>query len=214
MKSFKEKEPTRGADGDDGGDNTGTGRSANVDFRGRKRSNDTHKSTTDPDAKLYRKGPGQEARLCYIGHGLMENRSGLIVDTRLTLVSGRAERLAAQEMIAVRSDKPSRVTLGADRGYDTANFIAEMRELNVVPHVAQNTNGRRSAIDGRTTRHESYRVSQRIRKRIEEYFGWMKEIGPMGRVKLRGREKLEWLFTFSAAASNLVRLPGLLEPPS
>ena len=214
MKSFKAHAVSDGTDTTDGdGDHSG-GRNAYVDFRGKRRSNQTHASTTDPDAKLYRKGPGHAARLCYLGHGLMENRSGLIVDTRFTLVSGRAERQAAREMIASRAGRSRRVTLGADRGYDTAEFVAELRALNVVAHVAQNTRGRRSAIDDRTTRHQSYRISQRIRKRIEEHFGWMKAVGPMGRAKLRGRAKMAWLFTFSAAVSNLVRLPGLSAAPS
>lgn len=153
MKSFKEHAVSDGTDTTDGdGDHSG-GRNSYVDFRGKRRSNQTHTSTTDPDAKLYRKGPGHAARLCYLGHGLMENRSGLIVDTRFTLVSGRAERQAAREMIASRAGRSRRVTLGADRGYDTAEFVAELRALNVVAHVAQNTRGRRSAIDERTTRH-------------------------------------------------------------
>ena len=214
MKSFKPHAVSDGTDTTDSdGDHSG-GRNSYVDFRGKRRSNQTHASTTDPDAKLYRKGPGHAARLCYLGHGLMENRSGLIVDTRFTLVSGRAERQAAREMIASRAGRSRRVTLGADRGYDTAEFVAELRALNVVAHVAQNTRGRRSAIDERTTRHHGYRISQRIRKRIEEHFGWMKAVGPMGRAKVRGRAKMAWLFTFSAAVSNLVRLPGLSAAPS
>src|SRR5579863_6924035 len=139
MKSFKPKEPP----GNDGGG--AGGRNAPVDFRGEKRSNATHRSTTDPDARLYRKGPGMEARLCYIGHGLMENRSGLIVDARLTRVSGHAERLAALDMVQHVAGRPCAVTLGADRGYDTADFVEELRGMNVRPHVAQNTAGRRSA---------------------------------------------------------------------
>jgi hypothetical protein len=149
--------------GNDGG---GGGRNAPADFRGQKRSNETHQSTTDPDARLYRKGPGMEARLCFIGHGLMENRSGLIVDARLTRVSGHAERLAALDMVQHVAGRPCAVTLGADRGYDTADFVEELRGMNVRPHVAQNTAGRRSAIDKRTTRHPGYAASQRIRKRI------------------------------------------------
>jgi transposase len=203
MKSFRPKGR------DDGGDGDG-GRNVAADFRGEKRSNDTHASTTDPDAMLYRKGPGMEARLCFIGHGLMENRSGLIVDTRLTRVSGHAERLAALDMIEPLADRPRAITLGADRGYDTADFVEELRTLNVRPHVAQNNSGRRSAIDGRTTRHPGYMVSQRIRKRIEEAFGWIKTVAGMKKTKLRGLDKVDWSFTFAAAAYNLVRLPKLL----
>ena len=148
MKSFKPTQPPeRGTPAGDG-----SGRNASVDFRGEKRSNDTHRSTTDPDAMLYRKGPGMEAKLCFIGHGLMENRSGLIVDTRLTRVSGHAERLAALELIEPYADRPRAITLGADRGYDAADFVEELRTMNVRPHVARNVSGRRSAIDRRTTR--------------------------------------------------------------
>jgi transposase len=198
MKSFKPKEPP----GNDGGG--GGGRNPPADFRGQKRSNATHRSTTDPDARLYCKGPGMEARLRYIGHGLMENRSGLLVDARLTLVSGHAERLAALDMVEPVADRPVAVTLGADRGYDTADFVEELRTLNVRPHVAQNLSGRRSAIDKRTTRHLGYAKSQRIRKRIEEAFGWIKMVAGMSQTKLRGRAKVAWAFTFAVAAYNLV----------
>ncbi len=204
MKSVKPKQ----ASGNDGGQ--GGGRNAPADFRGQKRSNTTHRSTTDPDARLYRKGPGMEARLCFIGHGLMENRSGLIVDARLTRVSGHAERLAALDMVREVAERPCAVTLGADRGYDTADFVEELRTLNVRPHVAQNTSGRRSAIDRRTTRHSGYAASQRIRKRIEEAFGWMKTVAGIRQTKLRGLPKVDWAFTFAAAAYNLVRTPKLL----
>ena len=204
MKSFKPKEPP----GND--DRGGGGRNAPADFRGQKRSNATHRSTTDPDARLYRKGPGMEARLCYIGHGLMENRSGLLVDARLTLVSGHAERLAALDMIEPVAERPVAVTLGADKSYDAADFVEELRTLNVRPHVAQNTSGRRSAIDKRTTRHSGYAKSQRIRKRIEEAFGWIKTVAGMRRTKLRGLAKVDWSFTFAATAYNLVRMPKLL----
>jgi IS5 family transposase len=159
---------------------------------------------------LYRKGPGMEARLCFIGHGLMENRSGLIVDARLTRVSGHAERLAALEMIEPWADRPRAITLGADRGYDAADFVEELRTLNVRPHVAQNTSRRRSAIDRRTTRHPGYPASQRARKRIEEAFGWMKSIAGLQQTKLRGLAKVDWAFTFAAAAYNLIRLPKLM----
>lgn len=205
MKSFKPKQPS----GNDGG--RGGGRNTSADFRGQKRSNKTHQSTTDPDARLYRKGPGMEARLCFIGHGLMENRSGLIVDARLTRVSGHAERLAALDMILPVADRPVAVTLGADKGYDAADFVEELRGLNVRPHVAQNTSGRRSSIDKRTTRHPGYAASQRVRKRIEEAFGWIKSVGGLRQTKLRGLAKVDWTFTFAAAAYDLVRLPKLIE---
>jgi transposase len=204
MKSFKPK-GTRSEDGEGGG-----GRNPPANFRGEKRSNDTHESTTDSDAMLYRKGPGMEAKLCFIGHGLMENRSGLIVDTRLTRVSGHAERLAALDMIEPFADRPRAITLGADRGYDAADFVEELRTLNVRPHVAQNTNRRRSAIDMRTTRHPGYAASIRIRKRIEESFGWIKTVAGLRKTKLRGLDKVDWAFAFTAAAYNLVRLPKLM----
>ena len=203
VKSFKPK------GGKDDGPGDG-GRNPSTDFRGEKRTNETHESTTDPDAKLYRKGPGMEAKLCYIGHGLMENRSGLIIDTRLTRVSGHAERLAALHMIEPLADRPTAIALGADRGYDAADFVEELRTLNVRPHVAQNTNRRRSAIDKRTTRHPGYAASLRIRKRIEEAFGWFKTVGGMRKTKFRGLHKVDWAFAFTAAAYNLVRLPKLL----
>ena len=203
MKSFKPQEPPAG------GNTGGGGRNASADFKGEKRSNQTHRSTTDPDARLYRKGPGMEAKLCFIGHGLMENRSGLIVDARLTRVSGHAERLAALDMIQDLADRPSAITLGADKGYDAADFVEELRTINVCPHVARNTS-RRSAIDGRTTRHPGYAASQRIRKRIEEAFGWMKTVAGLRKTKLRGLPKVDWAFTFAAAAYNLVRAPKLI----
>ena len=204
IKSFKPKDPPEGDEPSDGG------RNAPADFKGEKRSNETHRSATDPDARLYRKGPGMEAKLCFIGHGLMENRSGLIVDARLTRVSGHAERLAALDMIQHRADRPHAITLGADKGYDAADFVEELRTMNVRPHVAQNTSRRRSAIDGRTTRHPSYGMSQRIRKRIEEAFGWMKTVAGLRKTRLRGLPKVALAFTFAAAAYNLVRAPKLI----
>ena len=208
MKSFKPK------DGGDGDISAGGGRNAPADFKGQKRSNETHRSTTDPDARLYRKGPGMEAKLCFIGHGLMENRSGLIVEARLTRVSGHAERLAALELIEGFADRPTAITLGADKGYDAADFVEELRSMNVRPHVAQNTSGRRSAIDSRTTRHPGYAASQRSRKRIEEAFGWIKTVAGLRKAKLRGLLKVDWVFTFAVAAYNLVRLPKLMAEPS
>lgn len=205
MKSFKPKSD----DDKDEPPASGGGRNEEVDFHGEKRSNQSHASTTDPDAMLYRKGPGMEAKLCFIGHALMENRNGLFVETRLTKVSGHAERLAALDMIEPRADRPNPITLGADKGYDAAGFVMELREINVTPHIAQNTS-RRSAIDRRTTRHPGYDVSQRIRKRIEEGFGWGKTIGGLRRPKYRSRKKLAWHFTLVAAAYNLIRLPKLM----
>ena len=151
-----------------------------------------------------------EARLCFIGHGLMENRSGLIVEARLTRVSGHAERLAALDMIRPYADRPVAITLGADKSYDAADFVEELRTMNVRPHVAQNRSGRRSAIDQRTARHPGYAASQHIRKRIEEAFSWMKTVAGLRQTKLRGRPKVDWAFTFAAAAYNLVRAPKLI----
>lgn len=207
MKSFKPKDRDRGNEPPASG-----GRNEEANFRGEKRSNQTHASITDPDAMLYRKGPGMEAKLCFIGHALMENRNGLFVDTRLTRVSGHAERLAALDMIEPRANRPNPITLAGDKGFDAADFVMELREINVTPHLAQNTS-RRSAIDGRTTRHPGYAVSQRIRKRIEEGFGWMKTIGGFRKTKYRGIEKVGWAFTFAAAAYNLIRLPKLIGQP-
>jgi len=188
----------------------GGGRNAEADFHGQKRSNDTLASTTDPDARLYRKGKGKETRLCFIGHGLMENRHGLPVDACLTLADGHAERVAALHMIEPRADRPTAITLGADKAYDAEDFVNELRSMKVTAHVAQNTSGRSSAIDGRTTRHGGYAVSQRIRKRIEEAFGWIKTIAGQEKSRFRGRERVGWAFTFAAAAYNLVRLPKLI----
>ena len=188
----------------------GGGRNAEADFHGQKRSNDTHASTTDPDARLYRKGKGKETKLCFIGHGLMENRHGLLVDACLTLAGGHAERVAALHMIEPRADRPTAITLGADKAYDAEDFVNELRSMNATPHVAQNTSRRSSAIDGRTTRHDGYAVSQRIRKRIEEAFGWIKTVAGQEKTSFRGRDRVEWAFTFAAAAYNLVRLPKLI----
>ena len=207
MKSLKPKNEDRGDEPPVSG-----GRNEEVDFRGEKRSNQTHTSTSDPDAMLYRKGPGMEAKLCFIGHALMENRHGLFVDARLTRVSGHAERLAALEMIEPRADGPKAITLGGDKGFDAADFVMELREINVTPHIAQNTS-RRSAIDGRTTRHPGYAASQRVRKRIEEGFGWMKTIAGFRKTKYRGIDKVGWAFTLAAAAYNLIRLPKLMAVP-
>ena len=204
MKSFRPR------DGSDEPPATGGGRNAEADFHGKKRSNQTHASTTDPEARLYRKGKGKEAKLCFIGHGLMENRSALLVDACLTLADGYAERVAGLAMIEPRANRPRAITLGADKAYDAKGFVNDLRSMGVTPHIAQNTNGRRSAIDGRTTRHGGYAVSLRIRKRIEEAFGWIKTIGGQRKTRFRGADRVGWAFTFAAAAYNLVRLPKLL----
>ena len=203
MKSFRPK---------DGSDNPpeGGGRNAEANFHGQKRSNETHASTTDADARLYRKGPGKEAKLSFIGHGLMENRSGLLVDACLTRADGHAERVAALHLIEPRADRPCTITLGADKAYDAEDFVNELRSMRVRPHVAQNNNGRSSVIDGRTTRHGGYAISQRLRKRIEEAFGWIKTVAGQEKTKLRGVDRVGFAFTFAAAAYNLVRLPKLL----
>jgi hypothetical protein len=185
------------------------GRNAEVDFKGQKRSNETHQSTTDPEARLYRKGSGMEAKLCFLGHALMENRSGLIMDARLTQADGHGERNAALSMIEPRADRPRAISLGADKAYDAEDFVNELRSMNVRPHVAQNDNGRRSAIDRRTSRHAGYAMSQKVRKRIEEAFGWIKTVAGQRKTWFKGRDRVGWTFAFAAAAYNLVRLPKL-----
>ena len=204
MKSFRPK------DGSGEPPTSGGGRNAEADFRGKTRSNETHASTTDPDARLYRKGTGKEAKLCFMGHALMENRSGLLVGACLTRADGHAERVAALALIEPHADRPRPITLGADKGYDAADFVNELRSMRVTPHVAQNTSGRRSAIDGRTIRHAGYGLSQRIRKRIEEAFGWIKTVAGQNKTRFCGLERVGLAFTFAAAAYNLVRLPRLL----
>jgi hypothetical protein len=217
MKSFKPKEPAAGAgdspsDGSGGGDAPppSGGRNAEVDFRGEKRTNDTHASTTDPDARLFRKSRGAGAVLCFMGHALMENRSGLVIDAAWTRATGTAERVAAVAMLEGVARRTGRITVGADKGYDAAEFVMEARELGVTPHVAQNTSGRRSAIDGRTTRRPGYAASQRIRKRIEELFGWMKAPAGQRKTRFRGLPRVRFAFTLGAAAYNLIRLPRLI----
>lgn len=179
-----------------------------VNFHGEKRSNDTHQSTTDPDAMLARKGSGKEAKLSYSGHVLMENRNGLVADVEVLPATGTAERDAALMMIeSIPGDHP--VTVGADKAYDTKDFVAENRHMNATPHVAQNNKGRKSAIDGRTTRHAGYGISQQKRKRVEEIFGWMKTVGGMRKLRHRGLELVGWMFTLAATAYNLVRIRNL-----
>lgn len=202
MKSFRPKD-----DSDHEGE--GGGRNAERDFHGEKRCNETHASTTDPQARLYKKGRGKESKLCYLGHTLMENRNGLIVDVQVTQATGTAERDAAIVMLE-RLPTTERVTLGADKGYDTAAFVEECRVRNVTPHVAQNTSNRRSAIDERTTRHPGYTVSQRIRKRIEEGFGWAKTVGALRKTKFRGLPRLNFQAQLTFAAYNLLRIRNLM----
>jgi transposase len=199
QKSFQPK--------DGSGKPAGPGRE--VDFKGEKRKNETHESTTDPDARLWTKSRGSEAKLSYMGHVMMENRNGLLVEAFLSEANGRAERDAALLMAeAIPAGK--RVTLGGDKNYDTREFVRELRGMNITPHVSQNTTNRRSAIDERTTRHAGYEVSQRKRKRVEQSFGWMKMVGMLKKVKLRGIDKVGWLFTFTGAAYNLCRLRNLM----
>ena len=202
MKSFRPKDV-------DNDSLSGGSHNKSVDFHGERRRNDTHESTTDPDARLYRKGKGKESRLAFMGHALMENRNGLVVDTRLTLATGVAEREAALEMVSALSGR-KRLTLGTDKGYDTGDFVDALRELKVTPHVAQNNKRRRSAIDDRTVRHAGYAVSQRMRKRVEEIFGWIKTVGNLRKTRHRGLERVDWMFAFTAAAYNLVRMRTLL----
>jgi Transposase DDE domain len=185
-----------------------SGNGREVDFHGQQRSNETHRSTTDPDARLYRKSKGSEAKMSYLGHALMENRHGLLVDTMVTLADGTAERDVAF-LMASQISGVKQVTLAGDKNYDTRELVGDLRSMKVTPHVAQNNTNRRSAIDGRTTQHAGYAISQKKRKRIEESFGWMKTIGMLNKVKLRGLQKVSWLFTFVAAVYNLYRLQRL-----
>ena len=205
QKSFKKKSAAETAmPVDDPGNPT-------VDFRGEKRCNETHQSTTDPEARLYKKAQGQEAKLGYLGHLLMDNRNGLAVQTQLTQATGTAEREAAVAMIAAQAPEGD-VTLGADKAYDTQDCVADLRAEKVTPHVAQNTARRGgSAIDGRTTRHLGYAISQRLRKRVEEIFGWMKTVALVRKTRFRGRARVGWMFTWAAAIYNLVRMRNLLE---
>lgn len=204
LKSFKRQEPT-----DEPPDDPGN---PTVNFHGETRRNSTHASTTDPAARLYRKGPGREAKLCYMGHVLMENRHGLVVDAQVSQATGTAERDVAGQMVARRPHpRTTRMTVGADKGYDTHAFVAAMREAGATPHVAQHTSGRRSAIDGRTTRHSGYALSQWKRKRVEEVFGWLKTIGLLQKVRHKGEERVNWIFVFATAVYNLVRLRNVGE---
>ena len=184
-----------------------------VNFHGEKRSNDTHQSLTDPDARLLRKGPGKEARLCYIGHVLMNNRYGLAEKATVTLATGTAEREAALVMLTEVSKRSPTVrrTVGGDKNFDTKSFVEQARQINVTPHVAQNDTSRRSAIDERTTRHPGYDISQQRRKRVEEIFGWGKTVGNLRKLRHRGRELVDWMFTFTLTGFNLTRIVNLDE---
>ncbi len=204
QKSFRKKEGERKpGDGDSG--------NPSVDFHGEKRRNDTHQSTTDPEARLARKGSGKEAKLSYAAHVLMENRHGLVVNTRVTTATGTCEREASVEMVEEIPGR-HRVTLGSDKGYDTVEHVRQLRNLKVTPHVAQRA--KYSAVDGRTTRQAGYQVSQRVRKRVEEIFGWMKTVGQLRQTRHRGLPRVGWMFAFTAAAYNLVRLRNLASPPT
>ena len=208
LKSFRRK---------DGSDNDpeGPGRNAERGFHKEKRSNETHRSTTDPEARLYKKGDGQPAKLCYLGHALMENRHGLAVDGGVTQATGTAEREAALAMLD-RRPRRRRITLGADKAYDVTGFIGDLRARRVTPHVAidghlsKTGKPRKTAVSARTTRHPGYAASQRCRKRIEEVFGWLKGSAGLAKVKLRGRARVDAVFTLALAAYNLIRLPKLL----
>jgi len=206
MKSFVPKDGGNAPPPEDR-DGSG-GRNAERNFHGEKRRNDTHSSTTDPDSRLFRKGAGKEAKLCHMGHLMTENRNGLVVDARLTEANGTAERSTALEMIADNA-RPG-CTVGGDKNYDTADFVAGCRKRGCTPHVSQNNANRRSAIDGRTTRHAGYRISTVKRKQIEEPFGWIKTVGGLRKTRHCGRGLVEWFFVLTAAAYNLVRIPKIL----
>lgn len=206
QKSFRPRDDQDSKDGESGGS---SGRNAEADFHGQRRTNDTHGSKTDPEARLARKGKGHEARLSYGGHILMENRNGLIVDILLTQATGTAEREAALIMLDRRKLPRKRVTVAADKAYDTHDFVEALRQREITPHVAQNTSRRRSAIDGRTTRHGGYALSQRIRKRIEECFGWAKTTGGGRKLRYIGMQKNQLWATLTAVAYDMVRMTNL-----
>ena len=189
-------------------DESSAGTPREADFHGERRSNETHQSTTDPDCRLYKKSKGAEATLSSLGHVLMENRNGLLVRTMVTQADGTAERDAAL-LMASKIPRNQTVTLGGDKNYDTRDFVDTLRGMKITPPVAQNNTNRSSAIDGRTTRHPGYEISQRKRKRVEQSFGWMKMVGLLRKVKLRGIQKVSWWFTFVGAAYNLIRLRRL-----
>ena len=205
QKSFKKKGTSSDSTDDPG--------NPSVDFKGEKRTNQTHQSTTDPQARLYKKAKGKESKLCYLGHVMMENRNGLAVNARITKASGTAEREAAADMMSELPGK-KRLTVGADKAYDTKEFVKQARSMSVTPHVAQNNRNRSSAIDNRTTRHAGYPVSQRKRKRVEEIFGWMKTVGMLRKTRHRGVDRVGWMFTFGVAVYNLVRMRNMMEAPT
>jgi transposase len=208
LKSFRRK------DGSD--DGQGPGRNSERNFHKEKRSNETHQSTTDPEARLYKKGDGQPAKLCYIGHALMENRHGLAVGGGISQATGTAEREMALALIDGQRRGGRRITLGADKAYDVEQFVHDLRNRSVTPHIAidghlsKTGTPRKTAVDGRTTRHIGYDISQHCRKRIEEVFGWIKSSAGLAKVKLRGRDRVDAAFTLALAAYNLIRLPKLL----
>ena len=207
QKSFQKKGKPSKSKSDDPGNPT-------VDFHQEHRTNDTHQSTTDPEAQLFRKGRGKEAKLSFMGHVVIDNRHGLVVATHYTKATGTAERESAEEMIRkVKRKRRKRLTLGADKNYDTADFVYRMKQIQVTPHVAQNNTYRSSAIDGRTTRHPGYEISQRKRKIVEEGFGWLKTIGLMRKTRHKGLKRGGWMFTFTNAAYNLIRIRNILAEP-
>ncbi len=204
QKSFKKKDDPTSSKGDDPGNPT-------VNFHGDKRTNDTHQSTTDSEARLYKKSKGSEAKLSFLGHVVMDNRHGLVVETRYTQATGTAEREAATKMTKrLKKRRKGRKTLGADKAYDTQDFVEQMRKLEVTPHVAQNNTNRSSAIDLRTTRHVGYDISQRKRKLVEEIFGWLKTIGLMRKTRHKGVTRGGWMFTFTNAIYNLIRIKNII----
>lgn len=210
LKSFRAKDGSSGP--------PGPGRNGDGNFHGEKRSNETHASTTDPQAKLYKKGDGQASRMAYMGHLLMENRNSLIVDAQLTQASGTAEREATLMMLDRRPSSGRRITLGADKAYDVADFIGELRDRKVTPHIAIDGRiskagvQRKTAMDGRTTRHSGYAISLRLRKRIEEPFGWIKTVANLRKTRHRGTDRVGWMFSLAATAYNLLRIPKLCAP--
>ncbi len=209
LKSFKRK------DGDPPAEPPDDPGNPSVDFHGEKRSNATHQSTTDPEARLFRKGKGKEAKLVFMAHALMENRNGLLADFQLTEATGTAEREMARKLVKEAKERGFHPkTMGTDKNYDTKDCVAALRQLGVTPHVAQNTSGRRSAIDGRTTRHPGYAVSQRLRKRVEEIFGWMKTVGGFRRTRYRGLDRTGLAGYLVATAYNLVRMARLVTQPA